>query len=409
MPRYKKNKDGYFRETFVIPGKTEAGNPRRIIIRDRDEKVFRLKLDEAHRLYGKGVTLEDVTVADWAQRWLQSYKNGATPDQKEFYEAKIKNDILPHIGHFLIRDIKASDLQGLLNIYTGGRKGTVQKIKMVIKQLFAIAEIEGIIDRNPASRIEMPNITEFTRRPLTMLERLAIFEVAKTHNHGPYIMTMLFCGLRRGECIVLKVGDVDFENLRIRITKSLKLRKNIGVKKEPKTKAGTRYVPIPDLLLPYLQAQCSGKSKDDILFPKANGKFATSSACKRWWESVKRSCHIMTGAETKRNKALIETSQFCDDITLHYIRHNYATDLYSAGVDEKAQEFFLGHKSGKVTDIYRKMTKTAFNRALVLINEYNSSLCYSLLPTPRTPETFKYCSDCPYNQPPELSAFDDEW
>jgi site-specific recombinase XerD len=74
----------------------------------------------------------------------------------------------------------------------------------------------------------------------------------------------------------------------------------------------------------------------------------------------------------------VDTSLFSDKVTPHYLRHTYATDLYAAGVDEKAQKSFLGHASSDVTDIYRKMSDPAFLRAVGLLNEYHKTLNYDL-------------------------------
>jgi len=372
-----KNKDDYFRSTFVV-GKKPDGKPERIIVRGKTKRQLDEKLSEVKRLYARGLESGDITVFEWAERWLKVYKANATPTQKIHYTVKMNNDILPVIGSMRIRDVRTSHLQELLNTYAGKKAGTVVKIRMALKQLFFDAETEGIIERNPAARLELPDLTESLRRPLTDIERAVVFEVAKTHKIGVYILTMLFCGLRRGECATLIVGDIDIEHKRIVVNKSMSFRKNIGVEKSTKTKAGIRVVPIPDMLLPFLVKQCSDKSGDTILFSKSNGERATNETCRWWWNSFLRQCHIKVGAKLYRNKILIETSPFDDNITPHYLRHTYATDLYAAGVDEKAQKSFLGHASNEITDIYRKMNEAAFIRALGKMNEYYSSLKFAL-------------------------------
>ena len=52
-----KNKDGYFRRTFNVPGVTEAGNSNRINVRDKTKKEVEEKLAEAKRQYGLGLSL----------------------------------------------------------------------------------------------------------------------------------------------------------------------------------------------------------------------------------------------------------------------------------------------------------------------------------------------------------------
>ncbi len=368
-----KNRDGYYRSTFVI-GKTVDGKPQRVTVRGKTKKEHDEKLAEAKRLHGKGIAISEITVSQWSQTWIKVYKANATETQKSHYKAKLEKDILPVIGYMNIREVRTSHLQELLNGYSGGKVGTVNKIRIALKQLFGAAEIEGIIERNPALHLELPKLTEVIRRPLTDFERAIVYEVAKTHQCGPYILTMLFCGLRRGECIALRIDDIDFINKKIYVNKSLSLSKNIGKEKETKTKAGTREVPIPNILYPILMEYCSRKNNEDIVFSKGDGHHATKQTCAWWWKSFHRQCHLMAGAETYRNKIKTETSLFSDDITPHYMRHTYATDLYAADVDEKAQKYFLGHSSTDVTDIYRKMNESAFLRALEKINIYNSKL-----------------------------------
>jgi integrase len=405
---YKRNKDGYFRKTITIKGeKTKNGNPKRIIIREIDKKVFKKKIDEVKRLYGIGISIEDETVSEWGERWYAIYKANATDTQKAHYRAKLDNDILPVIGSMLMRDVRSTHLQELLNQYEGGRVGTVTKICGAIKQLFEDAVTEGLIERNPAARLELPEMTETVRRPLREIERIAVYEVAKTHIRGAYVLTMLFCGFRLGEDAGLLVEDVDFNRLRINITKSLSLRKNIGTisttkaaklrKRKVKNSddIGKRYVPIPDLLLPFLEKQCEGKSPKDILFSREDGTFPTKQAARCWWKSFKRQCHIFLGTEVYRNQVNIETSPFGDNITPHYLRHTFSTDLFAAGVDEATQKFFLGHASSDVTDIYRKMNDAAFNRALGQMNEYYSTLCLIPPPERMSQNRLKYCLKCP--------------
>ncbi len=255
-------------------------------------------------------------------------------------------------------------------------------MRQAIVQRFDDAELEGIIERNPAARLELPPMEEEPRRPLTAAERSAVLEVAKTHAQGAYVLIMLYCGLRRGECLALQPSDIDLTLKQISVTKSLTLNANVGeitgtkaVKMRRKVKrgedVGARIVPIPDVLLPVLVELCADKSPNAILFAKkTDGKHATQQTVTWWWRSFVRQCHIATGAKLHRNAIQYETSHFGTEVTPHYLRHTYATDIYAAGADEKARKIFLGHASNDVTDTYTAMSEDAFERAAALINEY---------------------------------------
>ena len=386
MPQ-KKNKDGYFRSTFVI-GKKPDGKPERVTIRAKTKRELDEKLSEAKRLHGKGISSKDTTVSEWAETWLRVYKANATDGQKKQYRSDIVNHIVPAIGKMEIRDVRASVLQEFLNSYAGGRLGTVQKIRITLKQLFEEAEEEGLIERSPARRLTLPNLIEETRRPLTEVERDAVCKVALFHARGAYVLTMMYCGLRRGEALALAVSDVDLEKRKLNVDKSLGFKTgNQGrikrtTKDEPGTKSWSsiRIVPIPDILIPYLEKQMQGKSTDNSLFPKKDGNHATGVAADNWWDSYMRQCHIAAGAQLYRNQVQLHTSPFSSIITPHFLRHTYATDIYAAGVDEIAQRIFLGHSSKDITDRYRQMSDTAFYRALELINKYHEETCAKYVP-----------------------------
>jgi site-specific recombinase XerD len=142
------------------------------------------KLVEAKRQHGLGLSMGEVTVYDWADRWFRVYKANTSQERSQTYRAKLNLNILPAIGSMPIREVRASHLQELLNEYAGGKLGTVQRIRQTVKQLFDDAELEGIIERNPARRLELPELTEGARRPLTELERAVVYTVAQTQKAG---------------------------------------------------------------------------------------------------------------------------------------------------------------------------------------------------------------------------------
>lgn len=117
----KKNKDGYYRGSFVV-GKKPDGTPDRVTIRGKTQKEFEAKLAEAKRLHARSLALGDTTVREWSERWMKVYKANASDTQKAHYRAKLNLDILPAIGNMRIRDVRASHLQELLNSYAGQKR-----------------------------------------------------------------------------------------------------------------------------------------------------------------------------------------------------------------------------------------------------------------------------------------------
>lgn len=376
----------YVRVSKMV-GSKEDGTRKRIYGLGKNNREAQAKLDEAVRLYEQSLKGADLTVREWSERWKKSYKTTVSERQKAHYDAKLRLDILPVIGDVRMRDVTLEDLQSLIDAYSGGKKGTVEKIYQTIRLLFTDAEYEGIVERNPAARLKKPKVVKRTRRYLKPIERETLLQVAKTHKHGPYVLTILYTGMRRGEALALLRSDVDLEKKQISITKAIQLHKNqptlAGTKTAEMIKSksnetpeddeetlGNRIVPIPDVLMPVLTEVCANKTNADILFPKSDGKYASMQTVIGWWRSVKRQCHIAAGAQMYRNAIKIETSPIDDNISLHYLRHTYSQDLLEAGVDNFVRASLLGHSTKDVTSQYSKMTDELLATSLEQINTY---------------------------------------
>ena len=364
-------------KSSMVIGRKKDGKPKLKYFYAKTKKEMDKKKYEYKMLRDLGLTVSNMTVNEWYEQWLLDFKFDLSEEQLQHYKSILRLHILPEIGDKLIRDVKYSQLRKLLHKYEGGKSGTVKKIHGVIKALFRDAHQEGIITKNPAHNLHMVEVVENTRRALTDIELEALITVCETHKRGVYILIMLLCGLRRGECIALIRSDLDLVNGYISVNKAISHKS--GKAKLTKTKAnklrkdddGHRVVPIPDYLLPILVEYCKNLKPTQLLFPKQDGKMATDCACRRWWSSVKRQCHLVTGAKTKRNAILLETSSFGDEITPHYLRHTYATLLRIAGVDDFTRKILLGHSlDGDVTMRYTHSTEEDLIRAKKLLNEY---------------------------------------
>ena len=137
----------------------------------------------------------------------------------------------------------------------------------------------------------------------------------------------LYTGLRRGELCALQWKDIDFEQKLIRVSKSIYWTDDhVPHVKEPKTSAGIREVPLMDSLAEILALR-KGKANDYIFGPL-------------------KSYQIDKGfARFQKETGL--------GVTLHGLRHGFASILYRNNVDIKTAAYVLGHAQSSTTlEIY---------------------------------------------------------
>lgn len=341
----------YVRKTFVyeghqyeVTGKTDA---------EAYEKIGKKK---AALVRGEVGISGNMTVKAWATEFVAAYitprirpmgsinKAAGTLTKKssEMYTQKIDGYILPAIGGLRLKEVTATHLQKILNSQSGKSFSHVNKLLNVMQQLFHRAYRERLVLFDPAEDLSMPYVERRTRRSLTELELKAFHAVSATHKHGLWAEFHLRFGVREGEVPPLQVMDLDFATHRLHVYQAVE--SGSGAIKDPKTKAGSRYIPIPLDFEPQLKHYVTGRGPFEYLFPSENDGMMTQSGITRRWRSFKRSMDIELGAKVdEHGKIRAETSTIAQDLTLHCLRHTYCTDLGARGIDASIGRFATGH------------------------------------------------------------------
>ena len=178
---------------------------------------------------------------------------------------------------------------------------------------------------------ECPYTMEKTRkrkRLPTLLSRREInriFMVIKNPVHRLMVSLLYGSGLRVSEVVSLKVGNMSFETMRIRIVDS----------KQNKD----RYTVLPEKLKEGLRAAICGKKPNDFVFLNMKGKKYSVRTVQAVFEKALCRSGIVTLA------------------TCHTLRHSFATHLLENGTDIKSIQMLLGHSSIKTTMVYVHISK----------------------------------------------------
>jgi integrase len=200
----------------------------------------------------------------------------------------------------------------------------------VLSQILVDAVADNLINKNPAAGLKLPRTS---RKTPTYLNHQQIDELAEAAGENGIVVLMLaYTGLRWGEVVGLRVGDLDLLRKRATVSENAVQaggQMHVGTPKAHKQ----RSVPLCEFLVPLLSSQCEGKQRGHLLFGGGD-HLRRPHAVSGWFAKA------VTGAGVPR-------------VTPHDLRHTAASLAVSAGANVKAVQRMLGHASAAMTlDIY---------------------------------------------------------
>ena len=371
MPRakYKKRADGRYLSQILI-GYQDNGKPKFKNIYGRTIPELENKINEFKAQMNKGIILDDknLTVREWSNIWLNTYKSGVSYNTNRRYEFTLHKQILPYIGDEKISKIKLVDVQNLINkLANQYSASTLKKVRGSLNQLFKCAIQNHLIYINPVDGVQLPNKQQSEKQFLSESQIEHVTAFCASYKDGIFILTLLYTGMRREEIVPLTWDDVDLEENIITVNKAVEFINNQPNIKPPKTAKSSREIPILDILRPYL-IKLKSESDGSLLFCNSKGNMHTETSLRRLWERFMKNY----------NDYLVENQQESEHFTMHILRHTFATILFSAGVDIKTAQSILGHSTISVLlDIYTHLEQRIKMRGISMLNEYTKQVVNS--------------------------------
>ena len=320
---------------------------------EKQERELRNQIDSGLVISSK----QNITLAEWADLWLNTYKNNVSYNTKSMYANAIQVHITPTLGNIPVSKIKPVQIQGLINtLVEKGSIRTAEVVKLTLEQLFRQAVTEGYINKNVTDGLNAIKRNDNEKRTLTAEEIEAIKKADLTSKQRLFIDIMRYCGLRKGEALALTIEDIDLENHSLSVNKSLYHADNNAHIKEPKSKAGYRTIPLIDVIYDELKAYIDTLN-DTILFSMTDGSYMTKSSYRKFWDGIMKAINKVSDAEI--------------NFTAHTCRHSYATDLYFSKVDVKTAQYLLGHSSLQMTlGVYTHIDEDHIRSEIEKFNQY---------------------------------------
>lgn len=323
----------------------------------RTEKTFD-KLPEARRWLTEQRYVNDngrifgttMTLDAWYEYWIENIKKPTVRvTTYTGYKSRYRINIKPVIGEMALADIKPIHCQEVLN-RMDCKQGTQELTRITMQQLFNSAVDNELIGRSPLTRTVKVHKTEKTeRRVFTAQEQVLFIDYLKSHNHkySKAYQFILETGLRVGELRGLMWSDLTDTKLTVNrnvVYVDSEIKDVVGL---PKTEAGHRIVPLTMRAREIIRDCKRQPVVGQYVFTDYKGEIVSKSS-------------LDSGLLNICQKLGIE------GITVHGLRHSFATRCIERGMNPKTLQKILGHSSLSVTmDLYVHVTDDILEKEML--------------------------------------------
>jgi integrase len=296
---------------------------------------------------GKGIYTEPskMPIKMFLEQWLSGQvKTTVSPRTHELYDYIAHKHLIPAFGNVPLCQLKPQRIQSLYadKLTEGLSARTVQLQHVCLHKALDNAVRIGLIPRNPCDSVDQPRIERRAMKTMTEDNITQFLNEARKTDYYALFFLLLFTGMRRGEALSLRWGDIDLKGAQLSINRNMQCIKGKISYKSPKTASSRRRLDLsPNTCVVLglhkekkeaIRKELNGpKLKDgDLVFCHTDDSPYLPDGITHAWMRLAARCGI-------------------PDIRLHDSRHTHATLLLKAGVNVKVIQERLGHANFSTT------------------------------------------------------------
>ena len=248
---------------------------------------------------------KELVARKYSRKTIKSYIHY----NKEFLEFSKKNP----------KEIADMDVKDYLFYLVNEKEVSTSTLNTAINALkFYYGEI---LKKRFAYEIKRPKKDKKLPVVLSQEEVSEILTSVSNIKHKLILMLIYSAGLRVSEVVRLRPDDIDIQRKLIHI-RGAKGRKD-------------RYTILSDVAMETLSFYLKSYQPEKWLFPgQKDGMHVTTRTVQRIFEEA------------------VKKASICKNVSVHSLRHSFATHLLESGVDLRYIQELLGHKSSKTTEVY---------------------------------------------------------
>jgi integrase len=244
---------------------------------------------------------------------------------------------------------------------------TVRTRLNFVQMAFRAAVLDKVVPVNPAIGVKGPRVrrAEASMHLLTAEQVAAALDAAEPW-FRPFVSVCVFAGLRLGEAAGLQLGDVDFLRRTIRVERQVQGQTIATTSVVPPKAGSERTVYVPEALTTTLSVHVAARkltAADEHLFRAPNGQLLNRLSAGAAWRKVR------------------EAAGLGDDLTLHSLRHTFASNLIAQGCDVVTVQRALGHAQPSITlNVYSHLWPSAEDRTRAATADFMKTVAASAKP-----------------------------